>query len=269
MSIFQNPFFSVAGQLERLANVKNTLIAAVTGQGVKSNTGNAVVDKALSTAASHPFATAAIATAVVAPTTTVNAIKEVAKGAVSSFVAAPVATKAAVVIAAPIATSAVLQSPKLQKAIVNAPKSLANVGSNVGNLIENPSIENAKKLVTENPIIAGGAALAGIAAVGGGLGLAANTVAMMGNTKAMKNEMESPPTTAPTDSKALLPSPESKLTPVETPVSSVSPKDAPTGQLVATKSKSVTKRKKAKRQSRLPSVPQSLNIRVQNIGVYG
>lgn len=67
---FSKPFFSVAGQKERLSNVVNVLKIATTGKdtsgqktSIVSNTGNKVVDKVLSTAANHPYATAAVATA--------------------------------------------------------------------------------------------------------------------------------------------------------------------------------------------------------------
>jgi len=62
-SIFQNKFLSVAGQKERLKNVVQTIKSAVTGSGVQSNIKSNVVNKVLSTAASHPFITAGVAAA--------------------------------------------------------------------------------------------------------------------------------------------------------------------------------------------------------------
>lgn len=80
MGIFDNPFFSIAGQKERLTNVYETLKAAVTLQGVQSNTGIKPVDVVLSSAASNPYLTAAV----VAPLT--NLIKP----AILSPVVAPI-----------------------------------------------------------------------------------------------------------------------------------------------------------------------------------
>jgi hypothetical protein len=60
MALFQSNFFSWSGQKERLSNVAQTIKAAVTLQGVQSNTGNRAVDKVLSSAASNPYATAAV-----------------------------------------------------------------------------------------------------------------------------------------------------------------------------------------------------------------
>lgn len=47
--------------------------------------------------------------------------------------------------------------------VAKTPQGLANVGVNIGNLASNPSIENAKNLVVENPVIVGLAAAAGLA----------------------------------------------------------------------------------------------------------
>lgn len=70
-------------------------------------------------------------------------------------------------IAAPIAYGVVKSNPGgTQKAITGAPSALANVGENVGNVINNPSIDSVKQLVTENPLIVGGGAAAAVIAGG-------------------------------------------------------------------------------------------------------
>jgi hypothetical protein len=74
-SIFQNKFFSVAGQKERVTNVVKTIASAVTLKGVQSNTGNAVVDKVLSAGASNPYVTAGIATVIVKAPAIISAVK--------------------------------------------------------------------------------------------------------------------------------------------------------------------------------------------------
>jgi len=177
MSIFENSFFSIAGQLERLGNVKNTLIAAVTGKGVKSNTGINAVDKVLSTAASNPFTTAAAVSVAVNPVGAINAAKSV-------FTALPTSAKAVSILATPVVVGAVVQNPQIAVEAAKTPSKLANFGSNASALLANPSVDNLKTLVKENPLISTGAALAGTAAVGGGLGLAANTAATYLNSRA-------------------------------------------------------------------------------------
>jgi hypothetical protein len=62
MSIFQNKFFSVAGQAERIRNVGATLASAVSGGGVQAHTSSKTANKILSTIASHPFISAGVAT---------------------------------------------------------------------------------------------------------------------------------------------------------------------------------------------------------------
>lgn len=57
---FQNKFFSLAGQKERIKNVVGVLKAPFTGGKVQSHTGIKAIDKVLSTAATHPIATAAV-----------------------------------------------------------------------------------------------------------------------------------------------------------------------------------------------------------------
>lgn len=98
----------------------------------------------------------------------------------------PATTKGKVIaaVAAPIVVGAVASNPVgTAKAVASTPSALANVGSNVGNLIANPSVANAKALVAENPVIVGGAvataAVAGAAAI-------IPTIVNYENTKAVK-----------------------------------------------------------------------------------
>ncbi len=57
-------------------------------------------------------------------------------------------------IAAPIVYGAVKENPKeAAQVLVKAPGNLANFGSNVSDLIVDPSLEKAKETITENPIL--------------------------------------------------------------------------------------------------------------------
>ena len=178
--IFKNKFLSTAGQKERLQNVGSTLKAALTGQGVQSNTGVKAVDKVLSAAASNPFTTAAVVT----PANTLGAAK-------AGFQALSTGGKVATVAAAPVVASVVLTSPDTIKKAASAPRSAAQFGSNVTEFINEPSVERAKDIVRDNPIIAGGAAALGIGALGAGtaglIGTAINTRATKQNTEALQN----------------------------------------------------------------------------------
>jgi len=69
--------------------------------------------------------------------------------------------KAIAAVAAPVVIGAVINQPaKIAEAVVKTPSALVNVGGNIANLAADPSIENIKTLVKENPVIVGGAAAA-------------------------------------------------------------------------------------------------------------
>jgi hypothetical protein len=77
--------------------------------------------------------------------------------------------KAIAAVAAPVVIGAVASQPlKAAEAVAKAPSSLANVGANVANLVADPSLKNVKTLITENPVLVGGAAAAGAVAAGAG-----------------------------------------------------------------------------------------------------
>lgn len=95
----------------------------------------------------------------------------------------------------------VTASPKLEKKLPElageAPAALSNIQSNIGALIEDPSIEALKKIYKENPktavaLTAGAAAVAGAAglAVGGIVSNYANTKAIKENTEVMAKELK-------------------------------------------------------------------------------
>ena len=60
-------------------------------------------------------------------------------------------------VTAPIVLGAVLSAPaKTLGAIANTPNALANFGGNIGTFAADPSLSNAKSIIQENPLIAGG-----------------------------------------------------------------------------------------------------------------
>jgi hypothetical protein len=159
---FTNPFFSIAGQKERIANVGSVLNIAFnpfrSDQETKivSSVGG-TVGKAIETVANHPYATAAAATIVLKPAAAFSA----ARAAI-----APLSTKTKVIAAAaaiPV-TTFVAGSKKAQKAITSAPSQLAAFGSNAAKLVEDPSISNLKNVITESPLIVAGLATVGVLA---------------------------------------------------------------------------------------------------------
>lgn len=182
MSIFENSFFSIEGQKERIKNVGQTIISAISGKGVQSNTGNKTADTVLSAAASNPFTTAAVVAVAAAPTAALGTVK-------AGFSALPTGGKVAAVVAAPVVTSAVIANPNIAKSAAQAPAKLSQFGSNIGTLSKNPTLENATQVFKDNPILTSAAVVGTGVIVGKGasslIATAANTSAIRKNTEVM------------------------------------------------------------------------------------
>jgi len=88
-----------------------------------------------------------------------------------------------------VGSATILQSERLTKATTKLPQEVVSLTSNVSQLIDEPSIENVKKTITESPIasaILGGAAALTIGkGVGGIVSTILNTQATKENTQAM------------------------------------------------------------------------------------
>lgn len=173
---FATPFFSKAGQKERLGNVGSTLKAAVTGKGVTANTPSQTANKVLGAAASNPFSTAFVGAVAAGPKVALGAAR-------AAYTALPTAGKVGVALATPVAIGAAVTNPNLVGKAATAPRQLSEFGSGVGLLIQEPSYENLKQVAKESPIIS--------AAVVTGTGLAlgkgvSSTLATIANTRAVK-----------------------------------------------------------------------------------
>lgn len=106
-------------------------------------------------------ATVGYGTAIVGGAAVGAAAKAGTLGATAAKVLIPATTKGKIIaaVAAPVVIGAVANQPlKAAEAIAKTPGALANVGGNIANLAANPTLEGAKNLVKENPVIVGGAA---------------------------------------------------------------------------------------------------------------
>lgn len=111
-------------------------------------------------------------------------------------------TRVALALAGPATVVAVTREPKKATRAVGG---YVNFESNLADVITDPSVQGFKDLVLENPIISGGAAAAGIAALGIGLGGAAsiaNTLAIKKNTRSVNDALDA---VLPSTSAGLLP----------------------------------------------------------------
>ena len=159
MSLFANPFFSRAGQKERLVNVGRTLKGALTGEKIVGLTPNATANKLLGAAASNPLITAGLGAVAAAPAAALGA-------ASSGFGALSTTGKVATVGVGLVAVPAAITNPDLISSASKIPSGLAAFGSDIGEFFKDPSKEGLLNIVRENPEAS--AAAAAVAAVTAG-----------------------------------------------------------------------------------------------------
>lgn len=171
------------------------------------------------------------------------AIPSTTKGKVIAAVATPV-----------IVGAAVSQPAQTAKAITQTPQALSNVGANVAKIIAEPSISNVKTLVSENPVIVGGAIAAATIAGGAKLipaiAVARQTEAIQEQTEAIKS-FETVPKTV-TSQAISQPSP-------YVPTTAITP-----ATQILTPTKTTTARKKRSVKARNGNISQRVNVIVAN-----
>lgn len=174
--VFENPFFSISGQVERIKNVGAVLSQSLnpfSKEKPTANVSNTILKSGLEIAASHPILTGLAAGSIISG------------AAASTLAATSLKTKIIGGTAAAIITPAILTSPKALSVSTEVIKNVqpARLGKDIGTVIENPSLENIKNLVTENKASLG--VIGGTAAVLGGIA-AASTLTTLSNTNAIK-----------------------------------------------------------------------------------
>jgi len=196
MSIFTNPFFSIAGQTERIKNVGSTLNAAFNPfakvKGVTSNTGNVTADKILSTVASHPYVSAGIVaggvTAIKNPAQVYNVVKNLVTpkttvGKVAALVSTPVLLGGAMQVVKNKPTETL-------NAVISTPNKLFQAGQDLTNLATEPSMDKGIQFVKDHPYFTSGALLTGLVALGFTTGSALSIISNYQNTKATQENTE-------------------------------------------------------------------------------
>jgi len=212
MSIFTNSFFSIAGQKERLTNTYEVLKQAVNPfdtNSITANVSNTTLKAGLEFVANNPYTTAAIvAVPASAPARTLisNTV------ATASLTTKAVATAGVLVVAPALLTSEKARTTAINTASSITPERIVKFGADAGKLVDTPSVQGLKDLVSENKgVIALGAltaaALGGTGALITGSNIA-NTLAVKENTRAVRSVIPAEPgsigglsTTSPTASK--------------------------------------------------------------------
>jgi len=153
------------------AAVTNNPVAKALGfksEGVTSNTGIKSVDKILGAAASSPFSTAALGAVAAAPKLAVAAAKEVIPAVAKNVgkTVSGLSTKSKILLGtgAVVGPNVISSSPKTQKALGKATKDpvgeLAQLGTDIGKFVEQPSVSTARDIIDNSPLLAPVAVLA-------------------------------------------------------------------------------------------------------------
>lgn len=187
MGAFENPFFSIKGQLERVGNVVNVLAQSLNPLSKAkpvANVSNPLAKSALEFVAAHPVVTGLAAGAVTSGS------------AVAAVAALTPVKKIALATAASVVVPTFIKSPTTAAKVldVGAKINPSSFGADLGTFIENPSKENIKTLVTENKetiaVLGGAAAIVGGIASAGLIANIANTQAVKENTKTTAKSLE-------------------------------------------------------------------------------
>lgn len=179
----------------------------------------------------------------------------VAKTAAKSLIPSTAKGKVIAAVAAPVVIGAVAKEPvKSLKAAVQAPSELAQFGGDVASFVANPSLESAKQIVKESPIIS---AATGLLVAGGAVKTIAPAIASIKQTEAIKEQ------TAAIEGATKAVQPQgitvTDLSQAQTPLTPVMPQ---TSQVSA--GTQARKRRKGVRKAAMPSVNQSVRVNVIN-----
>lgn len=178
-------------KISQIALTPSTAIGNVITAGLEKVTGKkygrTTAAELSSTTAGKVLGTAIAGTAVAltaAAAATIPIVSTAAKSVGSKAVSVAKANPIKTAIAVPLITGAVISQPAaVAKAVVQTPVNLGNVGANIATLAAEPSLENLKTLVVENPVIVGTGLAAGTAL---GLKGIAQTAATFSQTQATK-----------------------------------------------------------------------------------
>lgn len=191
---YQNNFFSIAGQKERIQNVGAVLNASFNplakNKDIKANTGSETVNKILETVAEHPYISSGVAAGAITTVSNPTAALNIAKTLIPKSVPGKIAAAAAI----PIVAGYVIESPiNSASTAIAAPSKLFDVGKDLGAFKSEPSLSAGIAFVKEHPYFTTSALITALA----GLGYTSatilslinnyrNTDAVQDNTKAVK-----------------------------------------------------------------------------------
>jgi hypothetical protein len=251
-----DPFFSLKGQQQRISNVVNEFNIFSTNKNtlnpeVKKNV-PAIVSAPLQFIAENPYTTVAIVAAASNPL-------PIATAAGKAFTSASLLTKTAIVGGTLIAGPAIISHPAETIQLINkyapTPDKALDLGKNLNQLIEDPNLENAKRLLESNGIFLAESAIIALLALGGLSAIAnyiivhstnKNTKAVKENTNASLGQSNTPKTTSEEVLKIKEKVSKSIPTPTASPIPTAAPNPVMPEVQTLPKASSGAKKKKKK-----------------------
>lgn len=188
----------------------------------------------------------------------------VVKSAAASLIPATAKGKIIAAVAAPIVVGAVMKEPtKSIQAVVKAPSELAQFGGDVATFAANPSLESAKEIIKESPLITTAATALGVIAVGKAvlpaIATAKQTGAIQEQTEAYKQYTAGLEQAAAGITKPQLIS----VTDLSTPNKDILPMTPQTQTLSSVPTGTKTRKRRA-RKAVLPAINQNVRVNVIN-----
>lgn len=184
----------------------------------------------------------------------VPAAAAVVVSAAKAVIPATAKGKVIAAVAAPVVVGAVVREPaKAIQTVIKAPSELAQFGGDVASFAVNPSLETAKQVITESPIISTGV---GLLATGAAISKIAPAIASIKQTEAIQEQ------TKALEGLAVAPAltPESK-----TAIAPQTPITPATQPLIATAGNgTTTTRKRRYTKAKPQQISQRVNIIMQN-----
>jgi len=269
VALFKNSFFSIAGQVERLTNVKNVLTQSLnpfSKEKPTANVDNKVLKAGLEFVAANPYTTAALLTPAVSlaglPAT---GSKTVATSLVKTIAKSSAKTKVIGGVAAAATIPAAIVSPKTTTSIIKTasgltPESIIKASASVGKTIENPTLKNIKETFTENKTLLAAAGVVTAAVIGT---KAIPAAASLLSTQATKANTEAILSTSPKETMATT-TPLTPTTPMYTVKDSTLAAPPVVASTTTMSSGTTKKRRKAKKKVTIPNINIRNNVLINN-----
>lgn len=185
LSSFVTAITPTKAKLKNVVDVLSIALNPFTKDKISANINQPVVKSVVETVATHPYTSAGL----IAGGVTAVSNPQAAGKVLNALTPTSTLGKVAGIAAVPVVAGAVLKQPAAAaKAVASTPGALVNFGGNVSEFVANPSLQTAKNIVSENPVIAGVVGTAGALALGRAAVGVGSVIASSSMTSAIKEQ---------------------------------------------------------------------------------